>query len=859
MAKIQELSLYDRLGERKDRYEFSFITTFNAYFPFYEQIVLRRLIKAGCRVNTLLMDSGQFAASFSDEGGKPLLAGRDYTIVPVDAGRGVFHPKILLLLGQEHAALHVGSHNLTLSGFGKNRELTTLFEINPNSESGDSQIFRSVWRALRLWGSNQPDELLDSFSFVENEISWLTENPDDGSLADTSNFYSSANNDESALWEQIKPKLSADVRRVTLISPFFDEDLRFLRELKKYFNPDEFIVGVESKTVQISPKAHILFPDIKFVEANSLRAGSGYLHAKAIYLETRSGEEVLITGSANASGAAWLASGGRRNCESVVILRSKEASAAVKAIGLRELSISPTLELHDWQTIESNKLRHADLHAEENKKLLLTAIETEAGFKILSKSSTLEFDSVAELINVKGETTLVCEINSESDQDLFITVEDAQLRFSPNTIKLTSLGGESFTAFVHHTPSIVAKFHKVEHREFFAALENFDIPVDDKFWRLFEKIVFTEGDELPDYMEAQISTRIDVQNLRISEGNTETLQETFSVKTADLGFKERLYRNSLDSVGELLSFLNRRLYSPDEFFQSVSAAPVQSEVDLIEAEEFETEDIVDPKFEIERIASLYYQRTRTMMRRMIKKLISANAAEDRVRFAALRQLAVVLGVLHWMRQLETSEKFAVCETELVSIDDEWKLFVEATAFISHFEWSMGVTEEKRRQPFSEEFLTIVGYLVWLAFDCGFDILKLDELRNQNYGEERLDGWTDEEVLEATACFLKLAVAFGNDEQARRTFEKSVETDSPADWIKRNINWMNKISQFSQDILSVPVKNRKAQIGDLVYLSKMKKKEILVASGDSGSIKVIMLNAENKFKKFSSDTVAVIDF
>jgi hypothetical protein len=73
-----------------------------------------------------------------------------------------------------------------------------------------------------------------------------------------------------------------------------------------------------------------------------------------------------------------------------------------------------------------------------------------------------------------------------------------------------------------------------------------------------------------------------------------------------------------------------------------------------------------------------------------------------------------------------------------------------------------------------------------------------------------------------ACFLKLAVTFGNDEQARRTFEKSVETDSPADWIKRNINWMNKISQFSQDILSVPVKNRKAQIGDLVYLSKIKK-------------------------------------
>lgn len=857
MAEFQELSIFDVIGERKNRYEFSFITTFNSYLPFYEQIALRRLIKAGCRVNTLIMDAGQFAACVSDTSGKPLLAGRDYTIIPVDAGRGVFHAKILLLIGRDHAALCVGSHNLTLSGFGKNRELTTVFEINPNSKDEQRQIFRNVWKALRAWTSNQPEELLDSFSFVEKEISWLT--ADDGSFAENSNFFYAANDNGISLWEQIRPTLPTQIRRAMLISPFFDEDLKFLRELKNALNPKEFIVGVETKTVQISSKAQSLFPDIKFVESSSLREGRGYLHAKAIYLETETGEETLITGSANASGAAWLGDGGRRNCESVVRLHSKEVSAAVKSIGLRELLKCPVLRLEDWEMIERNKLKHANLFAEKDKPLLLAAIETETGFKISSKNPKTAFHPTVKLINADGETIFAGEISDDSSQNLYIEVLDSQVRFLTNTIKLLSTEGESFTAFAHHTSAIVAKFHKSQHREFFAALENFDIPVDDKFWRLFERTVFVEGDELPDYMEAQVSLRIEPQNLRVKDGDSETLQETFLLKTADIGFRERLNRNSLDSVSELLSFLNRRLYSPGEFLQNQVLPPAQPDDEFVEPEEYETEDIVDPKFEIERIAALYYQRTRTMMRRMTKKLTSLRAADNRVQLAVVRQLAVVLGVLHWFRQLEKSERFSSSKKELVSIEDEWKLFVAATAFVSSIKSSTGANEEVPTQPFSEVLSMVTGYLVWLGYDCGFDVLKLDEFCNQNYGEERSDGWTDEEVLEAVACFLKLAVQFCDNEQAQKSFEKSIETDAPVDWIKRNIDWMNTINGNSNDILSIPVINRKARVGDLVYLKKMRDKEILIVSDDSSSITVVALNAENRRRKFAADSVAVIDF
>lgn len=363
---------------------------------------------------------------------------------------------------------------------------------------------------------------------------------------------------------------------------------------------------------------------------------------------------------------------------------------------------------------------------------------------------------------------------------------------------------------------------------------------------------------MPDYMEAQVSLRIEPQNLRVNDSDSETLQETFSVKTADIGFRERLNQNSLDSVSELLSFLNRRLYSPGEFLPNQVSPPAQPDDDFVEPEEYETEDIVDPKFEIERIATLYYQRTRTMMRRMTKKLTSLSAADKRLQLAAIRQLAVVLGVLHWFRQLEKSEKFSLSETELVSIEDEWKLFVAATVFVSSIKSRPGANEEVPTQSYSEVLSMVTGYLVWLGYDCGFDILKFDELRNHNYGEERSDGWTNEEVLEVTACFLKLAVHLSGDDQARKILDKALETEESTDLIERNTAWMNKINQTSKNLSSILTHNRKARIGDLVYLTKMKEKEILVASGDSGSIKVIMLNAENRCKKFSSDTVAVIN-
>ena len=72
---LPKLSLLDEL--RKGGYEASLITTFNAYLPFYEEVVLRRLVNAGVRHNVLLMDAQQYGVSLHHH--PPRLAGRQYT------------------------------------------------------------------------------------------------------------------------------------------------------------------------------------------------------------------------------------------------------------------------------------------------------------------------------------------------------------------------------------------------------------------------------------------------------------------------------------------------------------------------------------------------------------------------------------------------------------------------------------------------------------------------------------------------------------------------------------------------------------------------------------------------------------
>ncbi|MER9876744.1 hypothetical protein [Mesorhizobium sp. M0195] len=143
---LPKISLMEEL--KKGGYEASLTTTYNAYLPFYEEVVLRRLVNAGVRHNVLLMDAQQYAASLTVH--PPRLAGRQYSLLPVRVP-GAFHPKLVFLTGKTKGAILIGSHNMTLAGFGFNREMTNLVRIQGDDDGSGIALAQAVWTEIEYW------------------------------------------------------------------------------------------------------------------------------------------------------------------------------------------------------------------------------------------------------------------------------------------------------------------------------------------------------------------------------------------------------------------------------------------------------------------------------------------------------------------------------------------------------------------------------------------------------------------------------------------------------------------------------------------------------------------------------------
>lgn len=312
----------------------SLFTTFNANLKFYEGLILRRLSAAGSRNNVLVMDQKQCALACSSAATRPSLAGVGYTLVPVSVS-GAFHPKICMLAGKQRACLFIGSHNLTISGFGYNREVSSLHRIAGRPGSPARQTLTQAWATVRYWlaRSDLPSALLESAYKLDQAFGLqLSDAPE----VDTSLIAQHAGS--TGLLDQLAAMAPAQVKNITLIGAFFDTEGRFISELLRRWPSARIVIGIEPDTVCLTrlPEDERL----KVVDARDLgHAGQeGYLHAKALYLEGVAGDALFASGSANPSSPAWMTNGATVNTEAMLVQTDDEARKCAAEIDLDQLS-----------------------------------------------------------------------------------------------------------------------------------------------------------------------------------------------------------------------------------------------------------------------------------------------------------------------------------------------------------------------------------------------------------------------------------------------------------------------------------------------------------------------------------------
>ena len=139
----QRVSLFDEL--KKGGYETCLMTSFNIDFPFYEEVLLRRMRASGIHHHVLLLDRAMCSQAIQDR--PPRMAGQHYSLAPMDCEKA-FHPKLLLLAGKDKGFLAIGSHNITLSGYGQNLEVTNVVRFNAKNKTETLPIFQAAYGAF---------------------------------------------------------------------------------------------------------------------------------------------------------------------------------------------------------------------------------------------------------------------------------------------------------------------------------------------------------------------------------------------------------------------------------------------------------------------------------------------------------------------------------------------------------------------------------------------------------------------------------------------------------------------------------------------------------------------------------------
>lgn len=279
------------------------ITGYTLDLVFFEKRCVSLARGLGARI-TVLADAHQSVHDTADV----RLAGTSYQHANVVC-RGAFHPKLVVLIGEDDVWVAIGSGNPTTSGWGHNDELWLVLKASrkagPAALSALADWLRHLHTHVKMptWIASTVAEIAD---MVTPEFT-------DGSVP----ALRILGNLDTPIIDQLP---AVEVNSLALSAPFFDHASAAVRELVTRFNPKELIVGVQPRLGSYdgaslaAVTAHI--PGAMF---RDLSDSDGRVRHGKLVEWTVDGKPTALIGSPNLSYAALLSSTERGgNCELAV-------------------------------------------------------------------------------------------------------------------------------------------------------------------------------------------------------------------------------------------------------------------------------------------------------------------------------------------------------------------------------------------------------------------------------------------------------------------------------------------------------------------------------------------------------------
>ncbi len=790
MAEREPVSLYHEVTARG--YEACVIATYCINFPFYERVVLRRLQSSGCRHHILLADARQIARDMQDPNVRPQEYGSDYTLIPVRSD-GAFHPKFILLLGRKKARLIIGSHNVTIGGFGVNREVTTSIELEPSGRAAATA--RKIWSFVYAWTAGLPGRLRDVLTATERVAPWLVGHEANDQEPQVLCTVPSG----PSLLAQLKPLIKG-VRRVAIISPYFDADLGFVTHLAEQSAIKDCIVAVHPEFSKVpADVAQGLGAPFRFVDLSELGAewAESKLHAKLYRFELADGSTVVLSGSANASRAAWL-SRPRPNAELVIV--HENGDRIWRELGLAQLSKLPTVSDKQWESIRAKAAARALEPPDSNTDVYLATAVSD-GFRTDKRF----VERVTRPVQVYAESGLVGSVDKTmpAESEVICVFRDDAARERATRLEAAAGRGRTRVALVHHVEDLLDKAAGRIRQAFRQALVGLQGDADQllELIQIVEKAIFDE----PITLEPQ--ERKAPKSARAKEVTTASTLEptTLMVHAKDTihGRRRRLSPSTdLAAIIDALIYrLGRGLKSDTDGVNSVR----QSEETLRESDD-ETREI-DGKA----LAKHCRSKVNRLFRRMVAQLERAENGETDATSAVI-QLAAVLGVVRHLRAAQSTFEWLPKHEELIDRDSQVDFFRNVTRLLhaSGSRLSAKALDEHDGKEFAE--LSMVRALLsWLACDCDIDARTALDSATQN------PELTKQQLIDV-AHFLPVISDCAADGAARDLLTRAAGGNDIGEAATFHLRWAGRLTRAT---LSATRRPSPVNLGDVVLPIKVK--------------------------------------
>jgi hypothetical protein len=277
------------------------MTAYTFDFLFFERRVLPVLRGTGVKNINVFVDKKELASSVEMAGPKSFAGHHAYSLIDV-ASIGVFHPKIMLLIGKTEGMLVVGSGNLTGSGLSSNDEIWSAFHFKDVGHP-HAVLFAQAWSYISRWFSNARGVHREKLAWIKRDAPWITELSDSSEAVEIDDVrYSFVQNGTTDNHWGALTNLSFKADKMTLVAPYYDQDGKTIEALINLFQPKSSACIVDDSTGKPPLKFEMIRDNVAFYRWHDCIKSEddfkGRLHAKMIHL-INGDEEILYLGSAN--------------------------------------------------------------------------------------------------------------------------------------------------------------------------------------------------------------------------------------------------------------------------------------------------------------------------------------------------------------------------------------------------------------------------------------------------------------------------------------------------------------------------------------------------------------------------------